>query len=290
MDPFMVLTKWLWILFIVVTFFNAGIYRFRAERHIRENPDLAEGYSILIRGLLIWGNIPWVVMGAGCIFGGVPSVFHFFRPGEGNPFVLAFFGSVFLLWVLGTYWLLFRGGADMLAKHPGMFNVQFKNPLAIKGFWFLCLAGGIAGVAMMFTMDVPLPLDGAGAIKAQEGFIVRRKSIAKRQRNNLKEIRATLMQTRHQPIPETGRWLQRVVQGYFNYHAVSGNMDALESFKREVARSWVHALRRRSQRHRMPWERFTRIAHHWLPKPRILHPYPNVRFFSPNTRGRSRMH
>jgi hypothetical protein len=96
-------------------------------------------------------------MGAGILFGGVPSMFHFFRPRDGNPFVLAFFASVFLIWILGTFWLLFRGGADMLVKHPGLFNVDFKSPLMLKLFWFLCLAGGIFGVIMMFTMDVPVP-------------------------------------------------------------------------------------------------------------------------------------
>ena len=28
----------------------------------------------------------------------------------------------------------------------------------------------------------------------------------------------------------------------------------------------------------MTWERITRLANDWLPKPHILHPWPNVRF------------
>ena len=34
----------------------------------------------------------------------------------------------------------------------------------------------------------------------------------------------------HQPIPEQGRWLRRVVRGYFNYHAVPTNARALDVF------------------------------------------------------------
>ena len=69
-------------------------------------------------------------------------------------------------------------------------------------------------------------------------------------------------------------------RGYFNYHAIPGNAAALELFRREVVRAWLHALRRRSQRPRMPWKRFARLVDLWLPRPTILHPYPNVCFFA----------
>jgi hypothetical protein len=29
----------------------------------------------------------------------------------------------------------------------------------------------------------------------------------------------------HDPVAQTGAWLRSVVQGYFNYHAVPGNID-----------------------------------------------------------------
>jgi hypothetical protein len=152
-----IMTKWFWAVCIAATLLNAGIFRFRARRHIRGNPALADGYATLIRGFVLWGNIPWVVMGVGCLLGGVPSIDHFLRPREGNPFVLAFFASVFLVWVLGTYWLLFRGGAEMLVEHPGLLNMDFRSPLMVKLFWLLCLAGGIVAVTVMFATEVPWP-------------------------------------------------------------------------------------------------------------------------------------
>ena len=113
-----------------------------------------------------------------------------------------------------------------------------------------------------------------------KGFTVRRKTITKRLRAKLQEVKQTLMRRRHEPIPVIGRWLNGVVRGYYNYHAVPGNIAATETFRREVVRSWLHALRRRSQRHRMNWERFGKIANRWVPTPKIRHPYPNARFYA----------
>jgi len=41
----------------------------------------------------------------------------------------------------------------------------------------------------------------------------------------------------HEPIPVVGKWLRRVVQGYFNYHAVPGNSWRVSTFRKEVARA-----------------------------------------------------
>src|SRR5688572_1748138 len=109
-------------------------------------------------------------------------------------------------------------------------------------------------------------------------FTVRRQTVTKRLRSKLQAVRQELRKRWHEPIAGTGDWLRSVVQGYFNYHAVPGNFAALQTFRREVARSWLEALRRRSQRHRLPWERFRSILDRYLPLPRILHPEPGVRF------------
>lgn len=68
------------------------------------------------------------------------------------------------------------------------------------------------------------------------------------------------------------------MHGYFNYHAVPGNMDSLNSFRTQVIWRWHRALRRRSQRRRLTWVRFLRLVNVWIPSARILHPHPNVRF------------
>ncbi len=112
------------------------------------------------------------------------------------------------------------------------------------------------------------------------GFIVKRKTAAKRLRAKLKAVREALLVRRHWSLEDVGGWVRSVVQGFFNYHAVPGNAAALGTFRREVTRSWLFALRRRSQRSRMTWKRFWRKVQPWVPRVRILHPHSNVRFFA----------
>jgi hypothetical protein len=147
MNLFLIVTKHFWLLAIFVTFANAFVFHRRSKKHIKKEPELAEGYSKIIRGFVLWGNIPWFVMGVGCTIGGVPSIFHFFRPQDGNPYVQAFLYSVFLVWILGTRWIFLRGGAEMLVKYKGLFGNMsstvdklFYNPTSIKLIWLLCFA------------------------------------------------------------------------------------------------------------------------------------------------------
>src|SRR2546429_4705921 len=94
----------------------------------------------------------------------------------------------------------------------------------------------------------------------------------------LRALKEELRRRKHLSVAELGKWLRSVVQGYFNYHAVPGNLASLRSFRLQVIRRWMRALRRRSQKSRMTWPRLVAIADRWLPKPIILHPYPNLRF------------
>jgi group II intron reverse transcriptase/maturase len=119
-------------------------------------------------------------------------------------------------------------------------------------------------------------------------FTVRRQTITKRLRKKLQEVKQELRKRWHEKTAVTGKWLRSVVQGYYNYHAVPGNFPALQTFRGEVSKMWLRALRRRSQKSRLSWERFVPIRDRFLPKPRILHPEPGVRFDA-TTRGRSRM-
>jgi len=112
------------------------------------------------------------------------------------------------------------------------------------------------------------------------GFIVKRETATKRLRAKLSEVKHELALRRHEPIPKQGKWLRGVMQGYFNYHGVPGNMAALEAFRTETVRGWLRALRRRSQRRRLKWARFRQHVDRWLPHPKILQPYPNERFFA----------
>jgi len=71
----------------------------------------------------------------------------------------------------------------------------------------------------------------------------------------VKAIKDELRRRLHTPLAEQGKWLGSVVRGVFAYHAVPGNDPAIDAFRYHVINGWLRALRRRSQRHRMPWDR-----------------------------------
>jgi group II intron reverse transcriptase/maturase len=109
-------------------------------------------------------------------------------------------------------------------------------------------------------------------------FLIRRKSRRDRVQAKLKEIKEELRRCMHADIADHGRWLKRVVTGFFNYHAVPTNGRTLVAFHHHVLDIWRRTLKRRSQKDRTTWERMTKLADEWLPRPRILHPWPNQRF------------
>ena len=123
--------------------------------------------------------------------------------------------------------------------------------------------------------------------KSRRGrFLLTRVTSKSRMRGTLRALREQLRVHRDRPIPEQGAWLQRVLRGYFNYYAVPTNSRRIRAFRKEVARAWLRALRRRSQRHRMPWRRMRALENRWLPPARVLHPWPDRRFDA-RTQGRS---
>lgn len=109
-------------------------------------------------------------------------------------------------------------------------------------------------------------------------FQLKRKTRRDRMCTKLKGIKEELRRRMHLPIPVQGKWLRQVVRGYFAYHAVPTNIKSLSAFRNCVVDLWRRALRRRSQKDRTTWARIARMASDWLPTPRILHPWPSVRF------------
>jgi RNA-directed DNA polymerase len=115
-------------------------------------------------------------------------------------------------------------------------------------------------------------------------FMVRRTTIRKRMRAKLRQIKQQLHERMHDPVPQTGQWLHSIVQGYFNYYAVPGNLKSLGVFRDRVLALWWRTIRRRSHKHRINWTRLLILAHRWLPQPRALHPFPDARFAATHPR------
>lgn len=117
-------------------------------------------------------------------------------------------------------------------------------------------------------------------------FKLKRITIKKKMRAKLQSVKTEMRRRWHHSIPEQGRWLASVLVGHYRYYAVPDNIRALQAFREAVIRLWLKALRRRSQRSGMTWERMRRFAERWLPLARIQHPWPTTRFDA-KTLGRS---
>ena len=109
-------------------------------------------------------------------------------------------------------------------------------------------------------------------------FLLFRRTRRDRKRAKVREVKEQLRRRMHDSIPSQGQWLRQVVTGFFAYHAVPNNFDALAAFRYHIMVLWRRTLTRRSQKDRTGWDRINRLADQWLPRPRILHPWPNQRF------------
>ena len=117
-------------------------------------------------------------------------------------------------------------------------------------------------------------------------FTVLRHSIGKRIRAKLMKLKIELRRRLHHPLPVVAKWLRVVLLGHYRYYGVPGNSRKLHSFYFHLSRIWHKMLLRRSQRHRLNWERMSRLINRWLPRPRIYHSYPDLSMYV-TTRGRS---
>ena len=116
-------------------------------------------------------------------------------------------------------------------------------------------------------------------------FTIHRKTSRKKFHGTLTELKAELSRRIHDDLQRVGAWLQSVYRGWCQYYAVPGNYNRLRQFRDAIQGMWLRVLRRRSQRgRRLTWAKFSKLSQRWLPTPKILHPYPNVRFASQHPR------
>jgi len=111
-------------------------------------------------------------------------------------------------------------------------------------------------------------------------FTVWRITAKKRMVAKLKAIKVELRCRMHARPSEVGAWLRKVVNGYYQYHAVPGNLRQLSTFRQRINRLWYQVLARRSQRARKRWEALIPLFERWIPRPKVLHPYPQARFYA----------
>src|SRR5205085_12447738 len=100
-------------------------------------------------------------------------------------------------------------------------------------------------------------------------FMVLRRTMSKRKRAKLKEVKREIRKRMHQRVAEVGKWLRSVVAGHNRYYGVPSNSHSLSSFRFQVVAHWYWTLRRRSQTRRPTWEQMAPLANCWLPPPTL---------------------
>ena len=158
------LTQYIWILFILVNFLNVYLLRQKATKYIQESPEKENGYKIIFKNFLIYGSIPWIIIGIGNSFGLTKSIFDYFQPSKMNPMVLVFHFSIIIIWILLIRFIFLKNGAKFLENHPGIIRVNSfgnvnENPSenTIKMFTIVGIIGGIIAITMMWFIDIPFP-------------------------------------------------------------------------------------------------------------------------------------
>jgi hypothetical protein len=110
-------------------------------------------------------------------------------------------------------------------------------------------------------------------------FIVKHKTEGKRLTRKLTALRQDAWRLMHAPLATQHEWLAAVLRGHYSYFGRPHNYPALNGFYREVRRTWLRCLRRRSQKsRRMGWREFEALtARFRLPTQRITRTWAQAR-------------
>jgi RNA-directed DNA polymerase len=110
-------------------------------------------------------------------------------------------------------------------------------------------------------------------------FQLKRLTSRTKRQKTLAELTKQLRERRHEDPRVTYKWLSSVLRGHYNYFGVPTNELVLERYRRHVNDAWLRQLQRRSQKGRWNVAQIQRFeARFPLPKPKIRHPWPEVRF------------
>ena len=134
-------------------------------------------------------------------------------------------------------------------------------------------------------VDLRPPAQGAGGgtfnflgfthhwAKSRKGrWYVQRETMSKRLTRAVNSIGAYCRKARSLPVADQWKMLCQKVRGHYAYYGITGNAQALATFREFAGRRWQYWLNRRSRTRDMPWSRFNRLlARYPLPAPRVVH-------------------
>jgi len=156
------LLRHFWVVLLAFAVANAFRQRRRVRERVREDPSLEPGTRRSFVRSLVFGSLPWLVMGLGIVVGGVEGVQDYLHPRRVNPWVLLFWGTTLLLWAWGVVWVFFLGGAQKLVDHPELGYFPVRKPGHVKAY---AVAGSIIGIVVVlvvFGVDLSVDLFSGG--------------------------------------------------------------------------------------------------------------------------------
>jgi len=108
--------------------------------------------------------------------------------------------------------------------------------------------------------------------KSRKGYwVVKRRTIAKRQRRAIQRLEKWCKFNRHLPVKEQWQKLGIKLRGHYQYFGIRGNYDSLFWVYYKLKESRRRWLGRRSQKGSIKWEKFHKILDNFpLPRPRIV--------------------
>jgi hypothetical protein len=142
--------RYFWAIAIGMSLINYAIGRRRLVSESGLSEIRRNDAQSLFGRLCLFSNVAWLVMGWGVLFGGVPSVFSYFRPQDHNPYVTYWYGSLLLLAVVGALWVLLGNGARRIRElqQLGVFGARQKNSATSE--WAIKLLAALGPVFVLF--------------------------------------------------------------------------------------------------------------------------------------------
>ena len=159
-DLFRLLSEYFWLVALAFSIFNyVKVERGNVASSTGEARRSARG---LLRIFAIATTVPWLVMGIGQLSGFTPTVWYYFRPQDGNPFVIAWLGIIFLLSCVFAWWVFLAGGARKVSELNlmAMLGHRTTKPMSenmVKFFAVLGVAIFPVWVYLAVSMNAPLP-------------------------------------------------------------------------------------------------------------------------------------
>ncbi len=115
-------------------------------------------------------------------------------------------------------------------------------------------------------------------VNQKGNFMVGRKTEKSRQRRCIGNLSKMMQIDRHKPLGEQSKGINQILQGYYAYYGMGGNIGSLHRIYRFAESYWRKMLSSRSQRGNITWEKFLNIKKSFpLRCPRLYIPFTRMK-------------